>query len=144
MYGSPEQEKHRFAVKILIVEDSPVDAKVVASVTERFGVQSHIVDSGLKAWTLLEADASFSLVITDYLMPDMNGLELVQKIRSSERTRDIPVLVISAFIPLSQVASVLAAGASRFQAKPLKVKELEEDIRILLQRLKEERPALLS
>lgn len=72
-----------------------------------------------------------ALVLTDIQMPGMNGLELVQSIRSLEELRDVPILVMTAFEP-SLCAEALTKGASDTIQKPIELTLLFQKIEALL------------
>ena len=119
-------------MKILLVEDSLVDANLMLSSLNKVGLSALSVSSGLEAWKTLLTDPKFDLLITDYVMPDMDGAELIKTVKGHKLTCDIPILIISGFIKLSEVNKLLDLGASRFQSKPIKVDEFRENVLALL------------
>lgn len=108
--------------RILIVEDSFSTRAFVRSaleVADWGGDAVEVVEatSGFDALRLLPR-GTYHLVITDINMPDINGLELVQFIRKSEKHRDVPVLLISTQSSERDRERGLSLGASGYLAKP--------------------------
>ena len=125
---------------ILVVDDSPVPARMVANVLMNAGYDVSIARDGRRAWSKAQ-EQQFDLVLTDEQMPFMNGSELCRRLRTDERYREIPFVlftskrwptnmdrltkeldiaatVFKAFRPadlVSTVESVLARGTTEYQ-----------------------------
>ncbi len=69
-------------MKILIAEDDFYSGKLIQKILEALGHQPLLAENGLKAWELFQ-ERDIRMVITDWMMPEMDGLTLCQKIRSS-------------------------------------------------------------
>ena len=115
--------------KILIAEDDPVSQKLVSLVVERLGHCALVSPNGRHAWEALSAENRFSLLITDIMMPGMDGSTLIRTLRADERFRTLPVLVMSAFIGVSEISGLLGIGATWFLPKPVEIPTLEEYVR---------------
>ncbi|MCD6264525.1 MAG: response regulator [Deltaproteobacteria bacterium] len=70
-------------MKILVAEDNVVSQNILEKILEKSGHEVMTAENGLKAWELLQRN-SVRMVITDWMMPEMDGLELCQKLRSSD------------------------------------------------------------
>ena len=81
---------------ILIVEDNPVNAKLLVLMLRGAGFQCEVAGNGKEALAMLSEMAEIQLVITDYMMPAMDGLELIEKIRAIPQLNHIPILIASA------------------------------------------------
>src|SRR4029450_1534179 len=107
--------------RILVVEDSASTRSFIRSALETGGTLGpcDIVEasSGFDALRLLPR-GPYDLVITDINMPDINGLELVQFIRKSDRHRSLPVVLISTQSSDRDRQRGLALGANAYLAKP--------------------------
>lgn len=122
--------------RILLVEDNPhllemyeyAIQKLARS--EGFGVEVALARDGGDALARLCAE-SIHLVITDLYMPGLDGFELIRRIRSEPRTRDLPVLAISAGASEAMGRS-RAAGANAFLRKPVRFLDVIETVRSLL------------
>ena len=117
--------------RILVVEDSVsmrafVRSALEADVSGIGDLEVVEASSGFDALRLLPR-GHYDLVITDINMPDINGLELVQFIRKSERHRDMPVLLISTQSSERDRERGLSLGADGYLAKPFTPELLREE-----------------
>jgi two-component system, chemotaxis family, chemotaxis protein CheY len=124
-------------LRILIVEDSLSMRSFVKTALESDGAFGELevveASSGFDALRLLPR-GPYALVITDINMPDINGLELVQFIRKSERHRDTPILLISTQSSDRDRERGLSLGADGYLAKPFSPELLREEAARLLGR----------
>lgn len=108
--------------RILIAEDDPTSALIAARVLEGAGHEVRRVANGLEALTLLQAE-DFAVVVTDWMMPDMDGLELIRKIHA--RFDPIPATVMVTSLAMADArAHALESGADEFVGKPAHPREL--------------------
>ena len=114
---------------ILIVEDSATTRALIRAIIEETG-DFNIVEagSGFEALKLLPAQ-EFSLVITDVNMPDINGLELINFIKSNSRYSHVPLIIVSTERSEEDRKRGMALGAVAYITKPFKAQELQEVIR---------------
>ncbi len=112
--------------KILLVDDEPGLSAFLEEVVREEGFRAHKACSAAEALTALEED-SFHLVITDLRMPEMDGLELLRRIR--ERDPEIGVIVMTAFASLETAVEALRLGAMDYITKPLHVQEIQVVLR---------------
>ena len=118
--------------RILVADDSTASRSLVAAAfAEVAGVEIARASSGVEAMKLL-ATASFDLVLTDVNMPDINGLELLRFIKTSERLRATPVLLISTGVATEDRTRALSLGADGYLTKPFTAEELRQAISRLL------------
>jgi len=110
-------EKTHEGTEILIVEDSLTQAERLRYSLERNGFKVVIARDGPQALELL-AEAGAAMVISDIVMPDMDGYELCRRIRQDPETADTPVILLTALSEPADVISGLASGASDFLGKP--------------------------
>jgi two-component system chemotaxis response regulator CheY len=123
-------------LRVLIVEDSASTRALVRTILEDAAFAEALGDGGCEvveaaggfdAMRLLPR-SSYDLIITDVNMGDINGLELVQFIRKTERHRETPLIIISTQGTERDVARALALGANAFLAKPFTPESLREVI----------------
>jgi CheY-like chemotaxis protein len=106
---------------VLLVEDDAVNQTIVASMLSHAGFSVELADNGAAALRLFAAQ-HFDLVITDWQMPDMDGLEVTRRLRSGahgERGRTVPVVALTANAFAEDRAACLAAGMNDFLTKPV-------------------------
>ncbi|MDO6386008.1 HD-GYP domain-containing protein [Uliginosibacterium sp. 31-12] len=120
-------------MNIAIVEDTPVNLVVMQSLIKRLGDHDCLVFSdpelGL-AWCL---DNAPDLIIVDYMMPRLDGLEFVRRCRATPALRDRPILMVTAAAEKEVRYAALEAGATDFLTKPIDRNEFNPRVRNMLQ-----------
>jgi len=123
------------AVEILIVEDSPTQAQQVKYLLEQHLYSVTLANSGEQALDHLGRHRP-TLVITDIIMPGMNGYELCRTIKSNEETKDIPVILLTSLANSEDVLEGLSCGADNFISKPYNEEYLLSNIENILLNMK--------
>jgi len=120
---SLEEQQHR--LKILLVEDNPVNQKLMQRLLEKQGHLPLVAEDGKKALALLENN-EFDLIFMDLQMPIMDGFEATARIRKKEKTTGahIPIIALTAYAMDIDRQRCLNAGMDAYLAKPIKTKEL--------------------
>ncbi len=103
--------------KVLIVDDSPTQAKLLDIILTAQGYHVSIARNGREAIDLITADKP-DLVISDILMPEIDGFELCRMIRATEAVNDIPIILLTRLNDPADVLRSLEAGANYFISKP--------------------------
>lgn len=109
--------------RVLIVEDDPVSLTLLASALEKEGYEYAAARNGQEAIDLYSQDF-FPIIITDWLMPEMDGLELCRLIRSMKIDRYIYIIVLTGQKTKAHLVQGLEAGADEYIVKPLHRTEL--------------------
>lgn len=110
--------------KLLVVDDEPINLEIIGHCLEDEH-QLDFAEDGLEAWSKLEAAPhAYDGVILDRMMPRMDGMEVLRRLKADRRFRDVPVIMQSAADSSEQVAEGLAAGAWYYLAKPYAPKAL--------------------
>ena len=114
---------------ILIVEDSATTRAMIKAVIEDMGEDFTALeaDTGFEALRMLPQEP-FDLIITDINMPDVNGLELINFVKSNPNYQHIPMIIVTTERSSADKARGLALGASAYVTKPFKAEELQEVI----------------
>jgi two-component system chemotaxis response regulator CheY len=82
-------------MKILVVDDSSTMRRIIVNTLGRLGYKDVVqAADGVEAWEALQANPDIGVVITDWNMPNMNGLELVKKIRAQDKYKAMPLSLI--------------------------------------------------
>lgn len=114
----PAQTSIQLRGRILVVEDHPVNQKVLAHQLREMGLQYAVAVNGLQALDLLATD-NFDLVLMDWQMPEMDGLAATRRIRRLPTdTRHIPIIALTANADAGFREACLAAGANDYLSKP--------------------------
>jgi len=117
--------------QILIAEDSPTQAELLKYLLEKHNYRVLVAKDGKEAMGMvIEHDPS--LVITDIVMPEMNGYELCREMKSRERTMGIPVILLTAFSRSEDVMEAISCGADNFLTKPFREDYLVSHIEQIL------------
>ena len=119
--------------KILIADDEPHVRKLLERYLSHHGYVVGLAADGLEALELVRQQTP-DLVITDVNMPNMNGLELTRRLRTSHKTALIPILMLSAQKQETDVLAGYAQGADEYVGKPVELSILKAKIEILLRR----------
>ena len=110
---------------VLYVEDDDDNAFMLTRRLERHGIHLRHVESGEKA--LIDAVWKIpDVVLLDISLPGMDGLSVLQKLRSNPLTQSVPVIVLSAHVMEEDITRALEAGADAFVPKPIEFPRLLE------------------
>jgi two-component system chemotaxis response regulator CheY len=113
---------------ILIVEDSSTTRSLIRAVIEELGdFETVEASSGFEALKMLPQQA-YDLIITDINMPDINGLELINFVRSNARYSQVPIIIVSTERSEEDKKRGMALGATAYVTKPFQSLELQEAI----------------
>ena len=102
---------------ILVVDDNASNRDLLSRRLVREGYRVTAAESGAAALALTAAEG-FDLVLLDLMMPGMSGFEVLRRLKAEERTRDIPVIMISALDELDSTVRCIEAGAEDYLPKP--------------------------
>jgi CheY-like chemotaxis protein/nitrogen-specific signal transduction histidine kinase len=122
----PASEKR--AVRILVVEDNPINQKVAVHQLEALHLQADVVGSGKEALEMLEM-ADYDLVLMDCSMPEMNGYDATRAIRRmAGPVAAVPIIAMTADAVTGGRERCLEAGMNDYVSKPVKLEHLERTI----------------
>ena len=102
---------------VLVVDDNEMNRDVLARHLERQGHGVAVAENGRQALEMVKTH-SFDLVLLDILMPEMNGYQVLQRLKSDDTWRDIPVIMISALEDIDSVVRCIEIGAEDYLPKP--------------------------
>lgn len=113
---------------ILIVDDDPDLAMIMKMILSHAGFEAHSVLSGQEALDWLGTRTP-DLILLDLMMPDINGFTILRKLRASETTSSLPVVILTAKADQKTRMESQSAGADAFLTKPINSKSLIEYVR---------------
>ena len=109
---------------LALIADDDADILMLISLTlERDGYEVVTAKNGLAALQSA-SDRVPHLVVLDLMMPGIDGCEVTRRLRAQEATRDVPIMIVTAFAEESQAAKALAAGADAYLRKPFAPRDL--------------------
>jgi len=116
-------------MKILIAEDDKDSRELLSWLLQKLGYQVVATENGKEAWEAYRR-GRFRLVISDLLMPDIDGLQLVRKIRAQKQAKYTYIILITALIGKKDYLEGMDAGADDFVTKPFDPDELKARLRV--------------
>lgn len=107
--------------KIIIAEDSPPNRKILAHLLEKLGFQVISCEHGQEAWDALlkPENQDAVLVISDIMMPTMDGLELLRQIRQSPVHKELPVVLVTAVSEKDYIVQARELSVNGYILKPV-------------------------
>lgn len=121
--------------KFLVVDDFSTMRRIVRNLLKELGFSSvEEAEDGVAALQKLKND-SFGFVISDWNMPNMDGLALLRNIRADASLKEIPVLMVTAEAKKENIIAAAQAGASGYVVKPFTAAVLEEKLNKIFQNM---------
>ena len=117
----------RLIMKILIVEDEPASQKLLEKIVQSEGYDAIPANDGKSAWEIVKKE-KIEMVITDWMMPEMDGLKLCRKIRQADLPRYVYIILLTAKDQVEDAVAALDAGADDYIRKPFNPDELKARI----------------
>ena len=112
-------------MKVLIVDDSPIYRKLIRDSVQGWGFVSSEVEGGLKAWEMLQRPDSPKLVLLDWVLADLDGIELCQRIRNASASRPyVYVILLTGKDGRANMLKAMQAGVDDYLQKPFDESEL--------------------
>jgi CheY-like chemotaxis protein len=120
------------AQRILVADDDPVIRHLLTSILRKAGYTVVVVNDGREAYGVLQKDADFAATIFDMMMPHLEGTDIIRFMRTEERLKRIPAMMITSEIDPKVMAASFAAGATVLLPKPFTTDQLKTMLRMLL------------
>ncbi len=124
-------------MKILVVDDFSTMRRIVRNLLVELGFSNPLIqeaDDGENALTMLKVN-SFDLVVTDWNMPNMTGIDLLRAIRAQPALKAMPVLMVTAENNRDQIIAAAQAGVNGYIVKPFTAATLQEKLTKIFERL---------
>jgi CheY-like chemotaxis protein len=122
---------------ILIVEDNPVNQKLIAFLLARAGYTYEVAENGADALRRLD-QSQFKLVLMDMMMPVMNGYDATKAIRANPKLKHLPVIALTANAMKGEDEKCRAVGCSDYLAKPYSKDQILNAISVLIKKSQQE------
>ncbi len=121
--GSAQAEAAARPAPILIVEDNPVNQKVLATLLRKRGYEVDLANDGAQA-VQLAAEKSYGLILMDIQMPGLDGIEATRLIRSFAESSRLPIIAVTAYTLNGEMQRCLEAGMNGYLPKPVDTQKL--------------------
>ncbi|MCW8849857.1 MAG: response regulator [Melioribacteraceae bacterium] len=119
--------------KFLVVDDSVTMRRIVVNTLKTIGYNQYVeAEDGKDALDKLKTDLGINFIITDWNMPVMSGLELTKAIRSDDRTKGLPILMVTTRGVKEDIVQALQARVSNYVVKPFTPQILKDKIDLIL------------
>ena len=116
-------------MKLLVVDDSSTMRRIIKNTLARLGYKDVLEGAdGVEGWNQMNENPDIEMLITDWNMPEMNGLELVKKVRADERFKDLPIIMVTTEGGKAEVITALKAGVNNYIVKPFTPQVLKEKL----------------
>ena len=120
-------------MKLLVVDDSSTMRRIIKNTLQRLGFDDVLeAEHGVEAWQIMERTPDISVLITDWNMPEMNGLDLVRKVRADGRYDSMPIIMVTTEGGKAEVITALKAGVNNYIVKPFTPQVLKEKLEDVL------------
>jgi CheY-like chemotaxis protein len=115
------------AARILIVDDNPTNSKLVTATLRFAGYEPFNAIDAESAQEMI-ATTRFDLILMDIALPGMDGLALTRQLKADARTKDIPIVILTAFAMKGDDAKAYAAGCDGYITKPIDTRKFPEQM----------------
>jgi len=122
-------------MKILVVDDFSTMRRIIKNLLGELGFSNIVeADDGSTAFPILQ-DGGVDFLITDWNMPNVPGIELLQKVRGDDKLKNTPVMMVTAEATREQIVQAAEAGVNGYIIKPFTAQTLEEKIKTIFERV---------
>jgi two-component system chemotaxis response regulator CheY len=116
-------------MKILVVDDFPTMRRITKTLMKQLGYANMIeAEDGKQALEMLQKDATIEFIVSDWNMPNMTGLELLQAVRADEKLKKLPFLMVTAEAEQDNIMAAVKSGVSNYIVKPFTAQTLQEKL----------------
>jgi phosphoserine phosphatase RsbU/P len=122
-------------MKVLIAEDDAISRRLLQSCLTGWGFEVIVTTNGVEALKALESDQSIQFAILDWMMPDLEGIEVCRQIRQRTRPSYIYLIILTSLTGKADVVAGLEAGADDYFTKPFNIKELKARVHVAVRML---------
>ena len=119
---------------IVLAEDSPTNRTVIKHLLLKLGFKVIECDTGQVAWEALENEfenENIVAIISDIMMPDMDGIDLLAKVRENEKYKELPFVLVTAVMEKEQVLSAKKLGVNGYILKPVTFQRISTKLKEL-------------
>jgi two-component system chemotaxis response regulator CheY len=118
-------------MQALVVDDSRAMRRILGGMLRQFGFEVVEAANGSEALDLLERLPRPDLVLVDWNMPVMNGLEFIQHVRARKQFQGLPLMMVTTETETERVQTALAAGANEYVMKPFDQRVIADKLQLL-------------
>ena len=117
-------------MKILVVDDSSTMRRIIINALKNVGFSDYVEASNGREGIEKLASNSVDLIITDWNMPEMTGVEFIRAVRANDATKQIPALMVTTNASQEDIAQAMDAGVNNYLVKPFTPDGIKEKIQL--------------
>lgn len=118
--------------RVLIADDDPAICTLIETVLRKGPYEILIRNDAESALVALDREGAFDIIICDFMLPGISGIDLIERLRADDRTRNVPILMISGHTNYAMDGRAKTAGANLFLNKPFTISQLRTAVNSLL------------
>ena len=116
-------------IKILVVDDFPTMRRIVKTLLKQVGFHNFVeAEDGEQALKVLETEKDIQMIVSDWNMPNMTGIELLKVVRSKAKFKELPFLMVTAEAEKENIIEAVKSGVSNYVVKPFTAQTLKEKL----------------
>ncbi|GEM_PF-495210 len=119
-------------LKVMVVDDNRTNRFILTEYLKSWNCQVFQAEGGKSALSLLDREDGWNLILTDFQMPEMDGIELVKAIRAAEKFRHLPIIMLTSVGDVQEDKRVRDIGADAYLIKPVKRDALKKSVETVL------------
>lgn len=121
-------------MRFLIVDDSSTMRRIIINTLNKLGHQDFVEASNGREGIdrLGSSNGAIDMIITDWNMPEMNGIDFIKAVRSTNGSKDVPVLMVTTNAAKDDIVEALRAGVNNYVVKPFTAETIKEKIDAVL------------
>lgn len=120
--------------RVLIADDDPAIRTLIDTVLKRGPYEITMCDDAESALVAVNRNERFDIIICDFMLPGISGIDLIERLRSDVRTKEVPILMISGHTNYAMDGRAKTAGANIFLNKPFTISQLRTAVAQLLRK----------
>ena len=118
-------------MRALVIDDDPAILRMISSILKGLGYEVSLASNGLEGLEQLTKLGAPDVVLVDWNMPEMNGLEFVKAVRSNSVYADLPLIMVTTELEMPQLALTFDAGVNEYIMKPFDPIMIQEKLQMV-------------
>ncbi|MDQ2865007.1 MAG: response regulator [Candidatus Eremiobacteraeota bacterium] len=129
--------------RVLIADDDPAVCNLIGTVLRKGPYEMITCNDAESALVAVDRHGQFDIIICDFMLPGISGIDLIERLRAKSSTRGVPILMISGHTNYAMDGRAKNAGANMFLNKPFTISQLRAAVTLLLSQSAEREPPSL-
>ncbi len=118
-------------MKVLVVDDSRAIRRIISDIMKQLDFEVQEAANGLEALERLEEFGAPDIVLVDWNMPEMNGLEFIKAVRANPKYQDLPLMMVTTETEMERMALAFLAGVNEYVMKPFDKQTIHDKLQLL-------------